>query len=172
VSELVTYDEAVEFVGDETVVREARMRQWINGLSAFIRRYIGGPLETTGYTEYLDGNGETSIRLSYRPVLALDTVTVDGTEVDGSDLVFYADGELYNVNGFTSGRKNVVATYSAGYGANVPEDMQLAVLLILDQAHQQSLLQQATRGEYAYVFSPTRWPKDAREIVDSYRRKL
>jgi hypothetical protein len=170
VNDLVAYDETISFLGDETVKPE-RLRAWISGLSAFIRRYVHDPIETATFTETIDGSGETTLRLPYRPIVSVTALSIDGVAVTVSDLVVYAD-EVYLESGFPAGRKNVAATWTAGHGTTVPEDMKLAVMLILEQAAQTSLLQQATRGEYAYVFAPTKWPKDAREIIDSYRRKL
>ena len=168
---IVEIEEATAFLGDDTT-RLAHLQQWIDGLSTFIRRYIDGPLETQSYTEPLDGSGTGTMRLSYTPVVAVDSIAINGTDVDHTDAVVYGHGDLYFSPGFPAGRQNVVVTYTAGYGESVPDDMKLAVLLILEQAAQTSLLQQATRGEYAYVFAPTKWPKDALDIVESYRRKL
>jgi hypothetical protein len=171
VSDIVTYDEVVGFLGEGTS-RPLHLQQWISGLSAFIRRRIDQPLETETFTEILDGTGEATMRLTYRPVVSVASVTADGVAVDVDDLFIYDFGDLYCARGISAGRRNVVVTYDAGNGETVPDDMKLAVLLILEQASQASLLQQATRGEYAYVFAPTKWPKDARDIVDSYRRRL
>ena len=170
-SDLLSLSEVTDFLGDGTY-KQAHLRRWISGLSAFVRRYVDGPIETATYTEALDGNGESIIRLSYRPVLALTSVTIDSVAIATADVTVYSDGDLYYASGFSSGRKNVTVVYAAGYGATVPDDLKLACLLILEQATQTSLLQQATRGEYAYVFAPTKWPKDARDIIESYRRKL
>jgi hypothetical protein len=136
-----------------------------------VRRYVDAPIETETFTETLDGSGETTIMVSNRPVVSVDELTIDDVEIDTDDLVVYEHGELYYSGGFTSGRGNVVVEYDAGYGETVPGDLKLAVLLILEQAAQTSLLQQSTRGDYQYVFAPTKWPKDARDIIQSYRRK-
>jgi hypothetical protein len=168
---LVEMEEATAFLGEDTA-RLPHLQQWIDGLSTFIRRYIDRPLETQDETESLDGSGEATIRLSYTPVVTVDTLTIDGDDVDLDEVLVYDHGDLYYAGGFPAGRQNVVVTYTAGHGENVPDDMKLAALLILEQASQTSLLQQATRGEYAYVFAPTKWPKDARDIIESYRRKL
>lgn len=168
---LVELSDVQSFIGDDAS-KVPHLEQWNEGLSAFIRRYIDGPIETTAYSESLDGTGETTVMLSYRPVLSLTSLTIDGTAVavDDDGLEFYEHGLLYYDGGFTSGRKNVVVGYTAGYGDAVPEDLKLAVMLILEQAAQTKLLQQVTRGEYAYVFAPTKWPDDARDIVNSYKR--
>lgn len=169
--DLVTEIEVRDFLGGIETVKSLHLQQWIKGLSAFVRRYIDQPIETQTFTETLDGTGETTIMLSYRPVLDLTSLEVDGDEVDVADVLFYDHGEIYHEDGFPSGKQNVVVEYDAGNGETVPEDLRLAVMLILEQASQASLLMQATRGEYSYVFAPTKWPADAREIIDSYKRK-
>jgi hypothetical protein len=171
-ADLVTLAAVQEFLGGEDTTKEDHLAAWIHGLSTFVRRYIDQPVETTVYTETLDGTGETTIRLSYRPVVEVSEVTIDDDAVTLTDVLHYDHGELYLETGFTAGRQNVVVEYTAGNGEDVPDDLKLACCLILEQASQASLLQQATRGDYAYVFAPTKWPKDAREIIDSYRRKL
>lgn len=176
--DLVSLDEAKAFIGETSTIRDLTLGPWIGGLSAFIRRYVDGPITTEALSDKLDGKGGTRIRLYNRPVLSVTTLAVDGVSIDvatlltSGDLVFYEDGGLYYSGGFPVGVQNVSVGYTAGYGSTVPMDMQLAVLLILQQAAQTALLQQAVRGEYAYVFAPTKWPKDAKEIVDSYRRRL
>lgn len=171
-SDLLTLQETQDFLGGTDTYRQDHLTAWISGLSSYVRRYIDGPIETETVAETLDGTGETTIMLSKRPVLSLTGLAIDGTEIDTDDVSVYPHGELYYSGGFGSERQSVVVTYTAGYGATVPDDLKLACLLILEQASQSSLLQQSTRGEYAYVFAPTKWPKDAREIIDSYRRKL
>lgn len=171
-SDIVTLAEVTDFLGGAGTTRPTHLQRWITGLSAFVRRYIDAPLETESFTASLDGSGEATLRLPYCPVISVESLTVDGNDVDLDNVLVYDHGELYCASGFPAGRQNVVVEFHAGNGDDVPEDMKLACLLILEQAAQTSLLQQATRGEYAYVFAPTKWPKDAREIIESYRRKL
>jgi hypothetical protein len=172
VTDIVAVEEVQAFLGDDEIARLGNLQWWISGLSTFIRRYIDQPLETETFEVALDGTGESSFMLPYCPVVSLKTLTIDGQDVNTALCKIYDHGELYCEAGFPTGRQNVVAEFEAGNGENVPDDMKLAVLLIVQQAAQTGLLQQAMRGEYAYVFAPTKWPKDAREIVDSYRRKL
>jgi len=168
---LVDADDVMQFLGGDETVKPLHLEQWVNGLSTFIRRYIDGPIETALFTETLDGTGENTIMLSYRPVVDIESVTIDDEAVDLDEVISYSHGELWAEDGFISGVQNVTVEYNAGYGTTVPTDLKLAVMLILEQASQTSLLQQATRGEYAFVFAPTKWPADARQIIDSYRRK-
>lgn len=170
-SDLVAIADVQEFLGTGAYLTD-HLTWYLKGLSAFIRRYIDQPIETTEYTEALDGNGETVIRLTYRPVLSVESLSIDDVAVDVDDVKVYPDGDLYYANGFASGRQNISVTYDAGRGEAVPDDLQFAVMLICEQAEQTSSIKRAMRGEYEYVFAPDKWPQNAREIIESYRRKL
>jgi hypothetical protein len=169
--DLVAYEEAVAFLGGDKTAQPDNLKAWISGISVFIRRHIANPIEITEFTETIDGSGESMLRLPQRPVVSVSALSIDGVEADMSGLVIYPD-EIYRPEGFPVGHGNVSVTWKAGIGDQIPADLKLAVLLIVEKAAKLSLLNQADHGEYAYVFTPSKWPADAREIVASYRRKL
>ena len=169
-SDLVPIEDVETFLGSDQYPSE-KLPAWLSGLSAYIRRYVDRPIETESVQETLDGNGETTILVSKRPVLSVTKVTIDGGGDVSGDIEFYEEGLIYYDGGFTVGRKNVVVGYTAGHGGSVPNDLQLAVCLILQRMSQASRSEQAGYGEQGLT-SPESWPVSAREIIDSYRSKL
>lgn len=168
---LVKENEAFQYVGTEQIRDQLRFSKMLAGLSDFIRAKIDRPIEIAEQTESLDGNGESTLRLTQTPVVDLVSVEIDGDDVTAACLV-YAHGDLYYNGGvFPQGRQNVEVIYNAGYEETVPERLQLAVLMILDQMANTDALKQATRGEYDIIFDTDKWPKNAREIIDKFCRK-
>lgn len=168
---LVSEADAIEYVGEDQIRNQARFVKMLAGLSDFIRAKIDRPIEIAEGIDTLDGNGESTLRLTRTPVTELDTVEIDGEDVT-ADCKVYDHGDLYYDGGvFPTGHQNVVVTYSAGFEETVPERLQLAVLLIMDQMASTDTLKQATRGEYDIIFDTDKWPKNAREIIESFCRK-
>ena len=105
-------------------------------LTAASRRFRGAvrhPVSlVAGDSFVLDGNGRTSILLPAAPVLAVTSVTLDGTAlVEGTDFDWSTDGFLRRLCGVWPDRLRCLrGFYDHGY-AVVPEDIQEVVI---DQA--------------------------------------
>lgn len=105
-------------------------------LNAASRRFRGAvrhPVSlVAGDAFTLDGNGSESVLLPAAPVLAVTSVTLDGTAlVEGTDFDWSADGFLRRLTGCWPDRLRCIrGSYDHGYAA-VPEDIQEVVI---DQA--------------------------------------
>lgn len=79
-----------------------------------------------------DGNNLTDLFLPDPKVSSVTSATVDGTALtvgELADLGVYGNGSLYNITGWTAGRRNVVVKYVHGY-TTPPADVSRAVALI------------------------------------------
>jgi len=105
-------------------------------LNAASRRFRGAvrhPVSlVTGDAFTLDGNGCASVLLPAAPVLAVVSVTLDGTTlVEGADFDWSADGFLRRLHGCWPDRLRCIrGSYDHGFTV-VPEDIQEVVI---DQA--------------------------------------
>lgn len=133
------------FGNDPSIEADDILNQLITSSSAWVEREIGGDLIAASFTETLDGDGGTRMRLkhshSWRPGFPTTTVTlvkVDGETISARPAVTSTDtnpdGWLYRDDGvdlvgfrFTKGKANVVITYTAGFDA-CPADIEQAVL--------------------------------------------
>lgn len=82
-------------------------------------------------TKTLDGNGLDTLLMPTPHIRSLTTVTVGGSSVDVSGLLFNGGVLRYPTSGgiWTFGRGNVVVTFSAGYSAVPPADIKEAAML-------------------------------------------
>jgi hypothetical protein len=105
-------------------------------LNAASRRFRGAvrhPVSlVSGDAFTLDGNGAESVLLPAAPVLAVTSVTLDGTAlVEGADFDWSADGFLRRLNGCWPDRLRCIrGVYDHGHDP-IPEDIQEVVI---DQA--------------------------------------
>jgi hypothetical protein len=104
-----------------------------------VKRFLGRSLESTSYTERLDGNGRDFIRLANYPVISVTSVNVDAgwdfdpdNDEDAED--YYLDAEpglIFHTTGvWSEGRRNIKVVYSAGY-ATLPKDVVHAANIIV-----------------------------------------
>ena len=110
----------------------------INRATDVIDKYCNRTFKSTTYTnEYYDGTGGKYLFLKNFPITVLTSVeyydrisaqvTSELTE-DTDYIAYYDEGMLYS-NGWTSGRKNIRVTYTAGYSsADMPQAVVLACL--------------------------------------------
>jgi hypothetical protein len=102
-------------------------------LTAASRRFRGAvrhPVSLVGGDAFvLDGNGRESVLLPAAPVLAVSSVTLDGTAlVEGTDFNWSADGFLRRLGGVWPDRLRCLSGfYDHGY-AVIPEDIQEVVI--------------------------------------------
>ena len=141
---------------------------------------------STPYTEYYNGDGGNVLRVDQRPIISVTSIYSDparnfGAEtlIPAADLIgdakSYALGfvELLTFR-FLKGLKSTKITYSAGY-STVPADLSHAVRMIvckefkvIDKKMFAETSQQV--GDMQITLSPDKWPKDAMETIQAYRR--
>lgn len=171
-ADLITLQEAKDFVDETSFDRDPYIEALVAEVSSAIETYIGGPVINAGYTDMLDGDGSTDLWLRYFPVVEVSEVTIDDAPV--TDAVSYESGLLYRVGGWTSGRKNVSVTYTAGRGATVPDDIKLAAQLLFHHIYKSYVVNVGGElGAYQAlrVHSRAGWPPDVALILSRYRRK-
>lgn len=97
----------------------------------FVSRYV---------EEKANGGGENFIRLTEDYVQTLIKVTQDGVDITSS---VNQDGRyLWNASGWSSGFRNIVVQYEAGYDAYAPEDLRRKAI----EATRYNLLRELHKG--------------------------
>jgi len=156
---------------------------WVTGI---IEREAGVSFVPRAKTRTLSGYGSTSITLPDPFVRSLTTVTVGGVAVDVSGLVF-SDGILRFTGAgiWTSGRDNIVVTYSSGYSATPPADIKEAAiagtrlrLLATNSNSERSARERSITSDAGTITlsvadrdHPTGWP-EVDSIITAWRDKL
>ncbi len=162
---------------------------WVQG---FCERNLAG---VQSYTWTTDGNGGGAIFLPEGPVVAVQSVAVDGVAIPASPgsptYGFLAsDCDVAIIGGrFPRGRRNVVITYTAGYPytftpgagndptkdtlAGTPADLRWAVVETVALRYKRRLsLGKNSEGltGQSTTYDNAIAPKDAMEIFNRYRR--
>ena len=135
--DLTTLDKAREICGlgaTETGADDI-LERLITAASRFFVKAVQRPILTTSHTEILSGDGSRSLLLRYSPVVAVQSLAVDGATIDERTSVcgdgWVLLGDTLHVFGsvvFSEGTANVEVTYTAGFGEEPPPDVEQAVL--------------------------------------------
>tara|TARA_Y100000004_G_scaffold163361_1_gene192685 strand:- start:6666 stop:7319 length:654 start_codon:yes stop_codon:yes gene_type:complete len=85
-----------------------------------IREYLGYTVDYGTYTETLSGNQTRELFLDERPIIAITSITEDGTTLtygNDEDFLWYENGRIRRIGSRWSFAKpdNIVVTYTAGY---------------------------------------------------------
>jgi len=113
--------------------RDTLLNQLIAGVTREMQEYMGRDIvQGSQVDEKLDGSGTDTVYARSYPVIAVDSLTLDGGAlVADTDFEFgeqdQASGALVRISGgypiaWNRGRRNVVFTYDHGY-VNVPADL-------------------------------------------------
>lgn len=105
-------------------VDEAQIAQAIEEATAVIRNYcnqsIGASLSETFL---MDGRGTDKLFLPELPVNEIESVKVDGVELDSAQYALAENGILWRLGGvWTKGARNIEVVYSYGY-SDIPADI-------------------------------------------------
>lgn len=160
---------------DDTLLEEIILRE-----SKFMESYCGRVFKQDNYTEYHDGEGESSLFTEQYPIISVTSIHDDtlrvfgaGTEIASSYIIVREDIGLVRLDGttFQSGMDNVKVVYSAGY-ATIPEDLESACikLSMADYIEQKGGIN-AIEGE-TVVYKPFNLRKEATKTLDLYRSLL
>ncbi len=132
-ADLVTLDYVKGYLGVSSAKDDALLSSLITAESGRFEGLTGGEIITHSVTETWSGDGSSMYFPSQRPVVAVSALSVDGVAVDARASVtgegYVQDGNAILLVGsyFTRGVKNCTITYTAGYGATAPSDVQQAV---------------------------------------------
>ena len=173
-ADLVTLSQVKSFLGEDTPLVDVELQTLLTAASLKIGRHID-PVKSTTYTDELyDGSGKNWVALRHWPLAAATGLSPRVVELDGVDIT--ADckwedttGRLYYSGAFTSGVQNLSVTYTAGYGATVPEDLQAACLMLVKFYAKSDLLARSVFFEGGGGMGAERaMPMQVREILESY----
>lgn len=126
----------------------------INSATDAIKHYCNRDLISTTYTnEYYDGNGRDVLYLRNYPITAIASLTVDDIAITSAEYLIEDQG-LFRIGGWwSSGRRNIKITYTAGY-TSIPDELATIASKvagdILAQAVSDPSLQSEKIGDYSY----------------------
>jgi len=104
---------------------------YLNTAETIVKDYLGYNPECRQYDEYLSGIGDYKLYVHAFPVTSVGEITVDGNEVDISD-IFCKGNYVYaydRTKVFSAGVDNVHIIYTAGFN-QIPEAISMAILRI------------------------------------------
>jgi hypothetical protein len=148
----------------------------LDGVAKTINDYIGVTAINSSYTEYHDGDGSNTLFLRHFPVVTMTSLVIDTSTIAAADYHLYSDEGYIKYDYFTSGDRNVVATFTAGWGAaraNVPESIKLALKLWVSYIHKKDNAAFTQRFGEAAVVNVVQYdiPREVRLILEPYRIK-
>lgn len=104
---------------------------YIDAAEQVVKDYLGYDPEIKEYSEYVSGIGDTKLYLNAQPVLMVNELRINDTELPIED--FTCSGQtIYSVDrrtAFPAGYNNIYVSYVAGYD-DVPGIIQLSILRI------------------------------------------
>lgn len=130
-------------IGKSDVSQGRLLDNLLTVASEIIEEHCGRGFERAEVKEYLDGAGTPELVLSRRPVTKLYGVWIDTVSEDGGtwfaphiEVVLHRDsGIAERPDGvFPRGKKNVLATYAAGY-ETIPDDLASACVKLAAQMY-------------------------------------
>lgn len=136
---LITLAELKIWLNISGNTEDSRLEAYINTISSAIEKYLKRTLKAGDYTEKYSGTDEQELILNNYPVNSVDSVAIDGIELNEEDYEFLSSGVLLKSDGwlisglgnYLSGKidfpeRNIEVTYNAGF-ETVPDDLKLVV---------------------------------------------
>lgn len=158
---------------------DALLTRYVAAAAEWFEGQIGRAIESTTYTDIVDGSGTSVLVPSQYPVISVTSLTVDGVLVPQSTAYgvdgWFLSGDVIRFRGttyrITSGTGNVELEFVAGYAA-VPADVTQAVLEMAalmyrerDRVGQQS--RSGQDGSVSFYYAP---PARVVSTLETYRR--
>jgi len=134
---IASADDVRLYLGSLSSAQEPVVEELIAGGILAMGNYCNRDFRSAQRTEYRDGNGAARMLAVHYPITAFSSLTIDGQSVPAS----VNDGPGYFYSGraivlrggyrFSPGLRNVVMTYTAGYGDGVPwpEELKMATVM-------------------------------------------
>lgn len=148
-------------------------------VDGLIRNYCGWYVLAKDYTDVpFSGTGASTLDLKVYPINSITKLTIDGVDSLSSVSVNNEDGELYytTTSGltFTSGTRNIVASFNAGY-TTVPDDISYAanwlVTLNASRILGESVgIESEKFNDIAVTYDKADIPPMVKQVLDKYRR--
>lgn len=150
----------------------------IEQIDGVIKNYCGWEILAKDYTKTFSGDGSTSLDLDVYPLVSVASCTVDGEDLVEDLELIPEDGEVYFTSdsgySFTSGTRNVVVTFNAGY-ATPPEDLSYAATYMAASNFRQIIeetvgIQSDSFKDLTVEYSSTDLPDIVKRVLDRYRK--
>lgn len=155
-------------------------------VEAWVMNYCGRDFIVQDYVEYYDGDDYNSLRLRQRPINSVAEINSDPARIFAAASIiptsdFIADAQTLRLGfvqlltyKFLRGAKSTKVTYNAGY-ATIPADLSFAVAQIVAKQFKvidKKLFAETTQttGSMTVTLSIDTYPKDAMNVISSYRR--
>ena len=154
---------------------------------AWVKRFCGRDFVVTSYTEYYDGDGTAFLRVNQRPIVSITSIYSDparlfeAASLIPSDDIIDEDAKSLRLGHvqlfqykFLKGKLSTKIVYSAGH-STIPTDLSMAVKLIICKQFKiitKGMFAEAVQqvGDMQITLTPDAFPKDAMQIIRSYRR--
>lgn len=137
-NDLCTLDQIKDYIGmtGSNAVIDTVIESIITSVTELFQSMCGvKQFKSKSYTEYYSGDNKRSIFLNQRPVISVESVSIDSDwtwsadSTIGSDEYMVINNEVLMKNDtFTYGDANIKVIYNAGY-ATIPDDLKLACIM-------------------------------------------
>ena len=134
--------------------------------------------DVTTYNEKIDVTnlGQTEVALTHRPVVAVAALTIGGSLEATADyyVTEWGSVRLIPVGAyFPEGRQKVEVCYTAGFGSDIPKDLEhattmIAVQMVNEGAH--AGYKTERMGGYSYTMNDGQYNMIVRRILAKYSR--
>jgi len=186
-TELVSLANLKAWIRNTTADKDAILQSIKDGVEEWVKNYCQRDFIIATFTEYYDGDGTTELLVRNNPITWITSIHDDGARDFGDASLISSDNIISNdaegwaagivelfLDSFSRGTKNIKIIYLAGY-ATVPADLQMAVKKICAKIYFEQDKGLAGRvsqtvGDKVIELSLDTIPKDAKLILDSYRR--
>lgn len=165
------------WVGLNGSADDAVLDRLVTSISAYVEAYLNRKIASATYTDVLDGTGTNGLMLPRYPVTAVSSVSIGGVLVsaaadDASMGYVWSDiGLDYRGGVFTSGRRNVRVTYTAGYSVTPPEIEQAVLELAALRYRERDRIGHSSKsiGGETVAYVTKALPDSVRLILDNWR---
>jgi hypothetical protein len=152
---------------------DAKLTSFGEAATKAINLYCNQQLEQATVTEYISGNNKVDLILKSKPT-TITSIVEDGLAITGFTFNEYYVYKADNVRWF-NGIDNIVAVYTAGYtSANVPADLEMAVLLLTEHLFRQNQDRSLSRQSVSKGGESTSYVKDmpleVKTMLEPYRK--
>ena len=182
-SDLTTLSDVKDYLGITTSDEDDQLEVLITAVSDFIKNETNQQIVETEYKEKIDGEYTESIVLSQKPIISVESLTIDNEEE--TDYYIYKDIGVVKRESigfdiwpdrspkyrFPEGKQNIVVEYTAGY-EEIPLDIQKAVWDIIQstrESKQYAGLDKYSIGDESMTFSKGLVPSEAMDTIMNYK---
>lgn len=176
-SDLCALADVKTYLGYTTTTSDALFSRLITACSAQIEAWCGRVFASAPYIDIQDGDGSDYLILKNRPIISIQSVTLDGDPIsaspDGISAGYTFDSTtLYYIGGwFCRGRRNVNVSYTAGFATVPPDIAQAAIALVGFQYNKSRRLdvKSETLAQQTQSFDLSGIPDVVKQVISQYK---